>query len=417
MIFSKTRAFIETSMQRLTEPFDKAPVFSLWSLGFRPFFLLASLWAVVSVFVWVGMYQQGIVFAPYYPPQFWHSHEMIYGYTVAVIAGFLLAAVRNWTGMMTLNGVPLVGLTVLWLVGRILPFASAIAPDLVVPNVVIASVDSAFLPVLAAVLARPIIKAKNYRNLFVVVLLMVLMVNNICFHYFLSQGNFGAVSICSVLPVYLVMFLIAVIAGRVFPFFTKNGIRPVVFEPKRWPWVERLSLASLILLALTVSLGDLMNDGIQAFLFIFAGLMHLLRYFQWYHPAVLRVPLLWVLHGAYLWLVIGLLFMGANYWMAYPESTILHMFNYGVIGLITLGMMARVSLGHTGRELRVGKDTATAFGLLFAGAVIRSVLPIVFEANALAVSLSGGLWCLAFGFFFVRFVPVWWYSRVDGMPG
>lgn len=380
----------------------------MFALGFRPFFLLAGLYAVLMMALWLYSFVGGRPIESYYGVYGWHPHGMLFGYTVAVIAGFLLTAVRNWTGLQTLAGPPLAALAGLWLVARILPFFPG-----TVPGPLIAGVDLAFLPLLALVLAVPLWRGGQRHNLIFVPLLLALAAGDLLIH--LQRLGYTSVTEArgNALVIDLVILLIAILGGRVIPFFTE---RAVGITTRHWPWIERIAVGALIVLALSDTFYPLpVLLGVVAALGCAA---HLIRVAGWYGRAVWSQPLLWVLHVGYLWVGIGLGLKAAAaaHWI--PPVLAWHAFTAGAIGTLTLGMMSRVALGHTGRTLEPTGVMALAFGLIGLAALTRVLVPIAAPQHYLLwITLSGSLWALAFAAFVAVYAPLLVRPRIDGRPG
>lgn len=386
-----------------------APRFALWQLGFRPFFLLAGLSAVLLMLYWLLIYF-GQLPTPYYSnPAFWHSHELLFGYTTAVIAGFLLTAVKNWTGRQTLQGVPLMLLTLLWLAGRL-----AIGLAAFIPQPVVMLIDVAFLPVLGVAVAIPLLQVRQYPNLLIFTAVLVLMtVANVQSH--LEPTTIHPLPGSGIqLMLYLIMLLIAIMAGRVVPFFTERGLGGVKLTI--YPWLERMAILSIVLYALAAWLP--LNEITRLALAAVALVLNGARWFSWQHPGLWRVPMLWVLHLAYAWLVLSLLFgVLAQLGMVSPVVEV-HAFTVGTLGMITLGMMARVSLGHSGREISASPLTTLAFVCLFLAALIRVGGALIGgDSYAFSIAASATFWLLAFGLFVIEYIPVLINPRIDGRPG
>ena len=381
----------------------------LFALGFRPFFLLAGLSAVALIALWVPAFLGGFAFTTYYGQIGWHSHEMVFGYTVAVIAGFLLTAVRNWTEKPTPVGGYLAALAVLWLFGRILPFF----PDSF-SSWFIAFSDLAFLPALAVAIGVPLARAGVSRNLIFLPLLAVLWMANCLVHAELLGPAPGLARKGIFLGVNLIVLLIVIMGGRVIPFFTERALPGVAM--KRWPIIEWLSpLSVLIFLLAEVFFPDSHWSASFAAL---AACANGIRLTGWYTHRYWGVPLLWVLHLGYAWIVAGfVLKAGVAAGFVPPQFTI-HAFTVGGMGVLTIGMMARVSLGHTARVLKVGSSMAIAFGLVNLAAAARGLLPIVQpEWFPQLIMASGILWLAAFVIFVVIYAPILAQPRIDGQPG
>ena len=378
-----------------------------FALGFRPFFLAAGIWAVLLMALWM-LVLTGRLDLGTWSPLVWHGHEMLFGYTVAVIAGFLLTAAQNWTGIRTPSGAPLAVLFLLWLAGRL----AFLAPGL--PPAGVALVDLVFLPMLAGVLARPILKARQLHNYPFPIMLLALTAANALVHLEVLGWTASSASLGLHLAVYVVVTMIVVMGGRVIPSFTDNKLGT---RSRRWPVVERLVLPSTLAALLAALFApDLI---VTALLTAIAAVMHLIRLAGWYTHKYWSVPLLWVLHLGYAWIALGfaLLALSAAGFDGAAGSA-LHAFTAGGIGVLTLGMMARVSLGHTGRLLEPAPLMTLAFIEIGLAALLRVAVPLFFPAShAAAMTASGLLWIVGFGLFAVLYAPVLLRPRVDGKPG
>jgi len=387
------------------------PIFNLplFNLGFRAFFALAGFAALTLIVLWSAMIEGDLAHENYFSQNYWHAHEMLLGYSVAVIAGFLLTAVKNWTGKPTLTGDQLAGLCLLWLYGRIVPFYEGL-----LPNELIALIDFAFLPVLAYQIIKPILQVGQYRNLVFVALLLVLALGNGLVHAEILgfQENTAWLGIELVVATIIVMIL--VIAGRVFPFFTERGL-PGTLTIKN-PLFDTLSIVSAVLV-FVLELADI-SGTILALAALFAVVANVARLSGWYVQKIWYVPLLWVLYVGYGWIILG---FGLTIFSAYEliaASLALHAFTIGGIGVLTLGMMARVSLGHTGRALRVSNAMAISFVFINVAALCRVLLPVVLPGwYNLLVYVSTFAWLAAFSLFVFVYSPILTSVRADGQDG
>lgn len=381
----------------------------LFNLGFRAFFALAGVSALLLIMLWNAMFKGSLSLSNYFAPNEWHAHEMLLGYSVAVMAGFLLTAVKNWTGQPTAIGDKLAGLCLLWLYGRLLPFYSGLLPD-----ALIALVDFAFLPVLAYQVSQPIIKAKNYRNLVFIGILLLLALGNGLIHAEKLGLMENSAATGLQLVVATIILLILVIAGRVFPFFTERGLTGVLIIKNQL--LDQLAIGSAALVFTLQLFG--ISGTILAIAALAAGVINIARVAGWYNRKIWYVPLLWVLYVGYGWLILGFLFTVLSAYTVVSTSLALHAFTLGGIGILTLGMMARVSLGHTGRILKASNAIALAFVLLNLAAVFRVLLPMALPAwyNGLvyAATLS---WLAAFALFVFVYAPMLTTARVDGQEG
>ncbi len=384
--------------------FFNAPLFTL---GFRIFFLLASLSALVLLIVWQQFTQGSLTNTTYFANTYWHAHEMLLGYSVAVIAGFLLTAASNWTGKITLQGEGLVGLSLLWLYGRILPFYAGL-----LPNELIALVDFAFLPALTFVVGKALIQAKHYRNLAFVGLLGWLILANACIHAQMLGFSSTSASMGINIALATLVLMIVFIAGRLFPFFIERGLKGVIIP--RSPMLDNLAIGSTIVF---FSLQCAVESG------VFLGLVALItaglnawRLARWSIYRITFVPLLWILHLGYGWLILGFVLTAFAAWDWIPPSLALHAFTLGGIGTLTLGMMARVSLGHTGQALKASQPIVIAFVLINLAALFRVVMPLTFSAQQHVLFYLATLaWLGAFALFVVVYSPVLMKKRVDDL--
>ncbi|NOQ79251.1 MAG: NnrS family protein [Gammaproteobacteria bacterium] len=381
--------------------------FALFNLGFRPFFLLSALFAVILMAIWGLLYTNIIQLNTYYGFIDWHSHEMLFGYAAAVIAGFLLTAVRNWTNVDTISKTPLAMLAGVWLLARILPFTPA-------PGLLIAVVDISFFFFLALAVAHPIIKVKQWSNLIMVAILSTFMVADILVQSQHLGFMDGGVTAGNSLALYSVLMIIQVLTGRVMPFFTRVVVPDTQVIER--PLLEKVLLITLVLLALAdVFMLDSLIISLLAGILLVA---HLMRVLPWFSKPVLNTPILWVLYAGYFWLIIGFamkMLVGFN---LVTNNLAIHAWTVGVIGITTYGMMARVSLGHTGREMLPSKLVVIGFYLLFLAAVIRVILPLFLMGQyVLWIELSSALWVAAFVLFTIAYMPVLTQPRVDGRAG
>ncbi len=386
------------------------PGMPLLQLGFRPFFLLAGVSAVLLILIWGLLFSAGVP-GPVYGTVYWHGHEMIYGYVMAVVAGFLLTAVKNWTGSQTLNGISLLALSLLWLAARLLPFLPAF-----IPYWLVAVTDLLFLPALAVALLPLLWKTKNRRNLIFVGILMLLTAANIVFHLGIAGILASGQSYGLYAAVYIILLLISIMGGRVIPFFIERGIGGG-FTCRSYPAIEFSASAVLLLLGLLHTAGVVgMPTVIVALL---AAALHLIRLSGWYGKGVWRVPLLWVLVLAYGWIIAGLFLMALAMAGFFSISLALHALTIGGIGLMTMGMMVRVSMGHSGRRLVASGLLPAAFAALNLAVVVRVFMPLMVpvESYSLMVLISALIWVGAFVVFVFWMAPVYFSPRVDGRPG
>jgi uncharacterized protein involved in response to NO len=379
--------------------------FALWALGFRPFYLLAASFAALSVALWVLQYS-GFVQAGVLRGAAWHGHEMIFGYAFAVVAGFLLTAVRNWTQRDTPTGAWLAALVLLWVAGRILvmtPFALAAA-----------LVNAAFPLAVAVAIGVPLVASGNRRNYFFMALLAGAGVAVLLFHL----SNMGAVEWPARIGLQagldLMLFIIAVVAGRVIPMFTNNGVPGA--GAWRTPWLEKISLGSVLLLLAFDIAG--IGGWPLVMLALAAALVHGSRLAFWHPWRTLKTPLVWVLHASYAWIPVHLVLRAAAEGQLVAAPLAVHALTIGAIGGMTVGMMTRTARGHSGRPLVADRAEVACYALVQAAAIVRVVGGLAIPAAYLqAVWISAGLWSAAFALYVVRYWPVLTRARIDGKPG
>jgi uncharacterized protein involved in response to NO len=386
------------------------PRHALAAKGFRPFFLLAAFFGSAIVPVWVLVIVGLVHPSAYLPAAIWHAHEMVFGFTVAVIAGFLLTAVGNWTQRETLVGTPLLGLAALWAMGRI---GMVLVAQL--PRGVPAAVDLAFLPILIVALARPLVAARNRRNFVMLVILAALFLANLVVHLAaLGLAPPASARTACLAAVDVVVLVILVMAGRVFPMFTRNttGMPDIQSRPS----LDLLTPAGMA----TLTIVDVVAPESVASAWVagVVGVLAIARAWGWRTRLVARHPLLWILHTGYAWVCIGLLLRATAGLQVVPASFATHALTVGAIGSLTLGMMARVALGHTGRPLAVPPAITAAFLAITAAAFGRVFVPIVRpEWYFVTLLVAGGLWTAAFLVYLAAYLPILTSPRVDGKAG
>lgn len=382
---------------------------ALFRLGFRPFFLAGALFAMLAIPLWIAAFTGHLAWQPAGGWIAWHRHEMLFGFAGAIIAGFLLTAVQNWTGLPGLRGRPLMGLAALWLAARLAWLGDA-PPWLLLP------LELAFFPALALSIGLSLVRVKQRRNYPVLAIILLLAVANLLTLLGLSQNDHGLSRQGDQGALWLIAALISIVGGRVIPVFTRNGLG--LTEPVTAPaWLEHLLPAASVAVALLMFSGlTLTPTPWLATVFFILGAGHLLRLIRWYRPGIRRVPLLWSLHLAYAWLAIACLGMGgwhAGWPVSFSQAT--HLLAVGGMSAIILAMIARVSLGHTGRPLQAPPGVSLAFVLINLTVPLRVWLP---EYHALAgLWLAAGAWALAFGLFVLHYLPILSRPRADGGPG
>jgi uncharacterized protein involved in response to NO len=391
----------------IDEPARKSPQgFALFALGFRPFYLLASTFAALSIPLW-SLQFTGLLAQPYLSGPLWHAHEMLFGFTLAVIVGFLFTAGRNWTNLPTPTGWKLAALAGLWVAARVL---------VLTPYTTTAAVVNVAFPAAAALaLAVPLFKARNTRNYFFVGLLVLMAAAAAVVHL----GRFDVVGDAAArrgLQVALdaVLFIVAVMGGRVIPMFTNNGVPGATAA--RHPLVEKAALGSVLALLGADAAG--LSGGPVLAVAVAATVTHAWRWLLWQPWATVKTPLVWVLHLAYAWVPVHLLLRGLGELGLVAPSLAAHALTVGAIGGLVIGMMTRTARGHTGRLLHADRHEVACYVLVALAALVRVAVPLVQPAlTAPAVLVSAALWSAGFGWYAVRYWPVLSRPRVDGRPG
>ena len=378
---------------------------ALWQLGFRPFYLLASAFAALSIALWALQFT-GHLRATYLPSPAWHAHEMVFGFTLAVVVGFLFTAGRNWTGLATPTGRRLAALAALWVAARVLVLTPWLWAS--------AFVNLAF-PVCAAVaLAVPFVRAANRRNYFFVALLVLLGLASFAMH--LQQ--LGVVQLPGQAAIYVsldaVLFILCVMGGRVIPMFTNNGVPGAA--ARRVPPLDKAALANVLLL---LALDALAVDGWPLALIAGAtAALHLARWMLWQPWRTLRTPLVWVLHLGYAWIPLHLALRAAAALGVVTPSAAIHALTAGAIGGLVIGMITRTARGHTARPLRADGWEVTCYVLVGTAALVRVFGPLLAPAWTLdAILVSALAWCAGFALYTVRYWRVLTRPRLDGRPG
>lgn len=384
-------------------------------LAFRPFFLLGALFSIVCMAWWIHIWlsPSSSSWTPYGSLVWWHAHEMVFGFAPAVVAGFLLTAVQNWTGVPGLRGKLLAVLVLTWLIGRIV-----IAFGSYLPSSIVIAGDLLFLPCAAAAMAYPVLKVKMWRNfIFVPVLLMMALLNAVS-HWGVQNDKIQVSLQVMHAAIMLITFVVAFIGGRVIPMFTANGTGAQRISPIKW--LELASLFSLLLVIIVMMLGyDTSRHPLVTLLFAVTAFIHSWRFLRMGFWQCWKVPLLWSLHLAFSCIPLGLIALTLySAGLLDNYSAALHCFSVGAIGGMILSMTSRVILGHTGRPLQPPKPMAIAFVLILLSALIRVIIPSLFPAfMSWGIVIAGLCWIMAYGIFCFYYAPMLTTARLDGRPG
>ncbi|OHC73285.1 MAG: hypothetical protein A3G18_11850 [Rhodospirillales bacterium RIFCSPLOWO2_12_FULL_58_28] len=382
--------------------------------GFRPFFLLAGIYGTLAVAVWTAAYVGALPLPRTFSPMLWHGHEMLFGFTAAVLSGFLMTAIPNWTQSSPVSGGRLAALVALWFAGRLAFLMSDF-----LPAVVTAAVDLALIPTLAVMATAPIFAMRQKHNYFFPALLAAFFVADLLIHLEAMGLTAATAESGLYLAMYVVAMFLSLISGRIVPNFTAGALR------MRGENVEaRISMPlelSIVALMIAVAVADLVFDSAAAggaLALVVAGLLAF-RMLKWNTGKILDTPLLWVLHLGVLWLATGFACLGlADLTGFVAKSTAFHALTIGAGGTMALGVMTRASLGHTGRPFVLAKPIPAAYILISLAAVTRVFAPAIMPSAYQAFIVAAGLmWAAAFAIFAIVYWPVLTGPRADGKPG
>ncbi|MHA6691006.1 NnrS family protein [Devosia sp. A449] len=371
----------------------------IFSYGFRPFFLAAGLWAILAMALWIGAIAVGWDIGGSYGGAYWHAHEMLFGYSSAALAGFLLTAIPNWTGRLPVSGAPLIGLFALWCAGRL----ALLAPDLLGLPLSVA-IDAAFLPVLFAICLREIAAGRKWKDLKILAGILALALANLGFHLLVAWG--GEAALANRLGVSAFVMLITIMGGRVVPSFTRNWLakRFSTKLPTPYGRFDTVALLTgLAALALWVMLPDTLWAAIGCAI---AGGLHLLRLARWRGWQCWDEKLVLVLHLGYAFVPAGFFAVAAAQLGWVEPIAALHMFTVGAIGVMTLAIMTRATRGHTGLPLMASRTTTASYAALLATALLRPFASVWPDFATELLSASGLCWIIAFGLYSLEYGPV-----------
>lgn len=378
---------------------------ALLSYGFRPFFLAGSLYAGLAILAWLPMFRGELELATAFTPRDWHAHEMLYGYLPAVITGFLLTAVPNWTGRLPLQGGPLLGLVLAWAAGRV-----AVTTSAWIGATLAAAVDLAFLLAVAAAVAREILSGRNWRNLKVLAILAVLLAGNAGFH--LEAHVNGAADYSVRVGIAASLMLIMLIGGRIVPSFTRNWL--VRENPGRLPATfGRFDMLAMALSGAAAAVWCVApTEPATGSALLAAGLLQAARLARWAGARTWRDPLVLVLHVAYAFVPLGFVLVAAASFGWLPPSAGIHAWTGGAFGGMTLAVMSRASLGHTGRALVASKATQAVYLLVFVAAAARIGAAVEPRLGSGLLDAAGLAWAAAFLGFALAYWPVFTRPRL-----
>jgi uncharacterized protein involved in response to NO len=372
--------------------------------GFRPFFFLAALYAGVAIPAWLWLYFSGHSLSGPFDGLYWHAHEMLFGYLQAVLAGFVLTAIPNWTGRLPLSGWPLAGLVSLWIAGRI---ACATAPD----PIAAMTIDVALPAALAFAVWREVVAGRNWKNAPVAVMITIFGVANALDHL----ANLGLVphGLGVRLALGVIAVLLALIGGRIIPSFTRNWLvkQGATNLPASFGRLDKTALAATA--AGSAAWMAAPHSFVAGALLCLAAALLAARLARWQGQRTIREPIVLILHVGYAWLAVALLLLGGSLFVdALPQSAALHALMAGAIGTMTLAVMTRASLGHTGRAIVADRFVVAAYVAVTAGAILRVAAPLTGDWYTHVLACGGALWSAAFLLFAVRYAPILWGHRL-----
>ncbi|HRK98376.1 MAG TPA: NnrS family protein [Alphaproteobacteria bacterium] len=375
-----------------------------WGRGFRPFFFMGALYGVLNIGMWAGFYA-GIFSLPegVLDPISWHAHEMVFGYTMAIVAGFLLTAVANWTGGSPARQIHLAALCGLWLLGRVI-----VSVDLGLPMWAVSVLASLFVPALAASLAIPLIRSWSKRNFVFLALLSALFA---CDLWSLNTESRTPLYIALL----MILTMVSLIGGRIIPAFTVAALRRSGVIASQTDQMKMDIAALLSLAATAICLVFAQGTLILSMAAFSSFIIHAVRIRHYHSLKAFYDPLLWILHAGYLWLVIGLFLLGLTGLGIFEIPMVIHALTAGCIGSMTLGMICRVTLGHTGRNLMASRMTTLSFVLIQVAAIVRVFGPMLMPDEAILwIVGSAVVWTLCFIIYLVIYTPMLVSARPDG---
>ncbi|MHA2938593.1 NnrS family protein [Vibrio sp. RC27] len=379
----------------------------LFRLGFRPFFLLGSVYAVIAIILWVVMLHLGQPEQLQVPALWWHVHEMLFGFAFAIVVGFLLTAVQNWTGINGTKHYFLILLSSLWLLVRVLFWVD-------IPVAWVLSLELVFIALCGYEIGWRVIRAKRWNNLIFIGLFILAFIADIASFRTLAEDAPFSSSDVWMAMLWWFTLLLSVMGARVIPFFTARRFQ---FEkPQNSKWLDILSNAPLIIL-FGSSFITTQHNTLVAVLMLISGVAQLVRLWRWQPLKTFSEPLVWSLHLGYLCIPLSLI-LRAGLGDSFLSHNLLHLFVIGALGGIILSMISRVTLGHTGRNVYAGPNMKWAFVLLFSAAIIRSfALPLFPQFYFAIIDITATVWIAAFGIFIFKFAPMLVQTRADGNPG
>lgn len=385
----------------------------LLAYSFRPFFLLTGAYGALVVLAWMAQLFGGLPLPVGWSPLHWHSHEMLFGLVSAAIAGFLLTAMCNWTGAPPLQGRGLLALVLLWLAGRIAMWTAGW-----LPAGLASLIDLLFLPVMGIYVMGVLLRYRNRRNLILGAILLLLTLANLMMHVGFWQRSLAWLQVGQLMAFNLITLMMVVIAGRITPAFSTNWLRAQGLPAEGVRVSAPLDRAVLIATGLLVP-ADFLSQmpAIAGAIALLAAALNGVRLVLWQGWRIAREPLLWILHLAYLWIVLALVLKGLAAFGLVAPSVWQHALGVGAVGTLILGVMTRVSLGHTGRPLRLPALVVWLYGAMLVAACARLLTALGWVGYTPGITLAAAGWIIAYGGFVLIYWPILSRPRADGRPG
>ncbi len=388
-----------------------APNFALFNLAFRPFFLFGSLFSLLAILLWAFVFPMKVQIDLYGGTMWWHIHEMLFGFVAAIVVGFLLTAVQNWSGIPGIKGKTLFGLFFIWLLARTMMFLPSY-----LNHWFIASIDILFLPAAAIALAYPIIKTKLWRNLMFIAILLGMTAANLMFHKAVLFSQPELLYTASNAMIFLVVLIMCILGGRVFPMFTANGT-----QTQRVHSILAIEVASILSVVIVLLIHVLpleISSQVKSSLYFVAATVHAIRAARWRIWVTFKTPLVWSLHLSYWCIVLGFFLFGLSEALGWvSRSQAIHTLTIGAMSGMILSMISRVSLGHTGRKIAVGRLMSIGFTALFMAFVVRVFGHHIIDNYFHIINLTAAFWAIAFICFIWNYLPILISARLDGRPG
>ena len=382
-------------------------------LAFRPLFLVGTIFSIVAMSWWIHYWSAPFVWEPYGGTIWWHGHEMLFGFGVAVVTGFLLTAVKTWTGVPGIKGMLLGGFVLVWILGR-----GLVSIGGSFPQTITALVDVSYLLFAAVAMAYPVIKVKQWRNLMFVPILLMLACFNALSHWSVISNQPIVATQSLHATIMLFVLIIAILGGRVIPTFTENATGKTKLPATLL--LEVFAISSIVAMIVIAFIGfSIIDNNVLLVTATIAAISNGLRFLRWGFQHTWSTPILWSLHLSFLFIPFGFVML-AFYAAGFMDniSAALHSFTVGAIGGMILAMISRVTLGHTGRKMKPHRLVTVAFVSMATAAIIRVILPVwLMDFYSVSIAISGVLWILSFSIYLYIYTPMLLTTRADGRSG